>query len=152
MSGHLSSSHAIVLSSKTCRPCIPFGARKTGHSRMMWSAVCSSAPHSQAAEDTKPHLCISEWKCPPPVWRWFNLTHARWGRVIPLFLEPMLPSRMKVRSLVALDCHCVPQLWSDQDIAWSPRLSTSLMSICVVGTNGFRDFNHRCSSINENLW
>ena len=36
-----------VSTSKTVSPRIPVGARCTGHIRMMCSAVCSAAPHSQ---------------------------------------------------------------------------------------------------------
>jgi len=48
----------------------------------MWSVVCSSAPHLQFAEGTKPHLCIVEWNSPTPVRRRFSLTQEGLGRVI----------------------------------------------------------------------
>ena len=40
-------SQHLVLSSKTIRPNIPLGAGCMGHCEMVWSAVCSLAPHSQ---------------------------------------------------------------------------------------------------------
>ena len=36
-----------VSTSKTVSPRIPVGARYTGHVRIMCSAICSAAPHSQ---------------------------------------------------------------------------------------------------------
>jgi len=42
-------------------------------------AVCSSTPHLQFAEGTKPHLCIVERNCPTPVRRRFSLTQEGLG-------------------------------------------------------------------------
>ena len=41
--------------------------------------VCSSSPHSQAAEGAMPHLCKQERKRPTPVRRRFSRTHAWQG-------------------------------------------------------------------------
>ena len=49
-----------VLTSKTISPHIPVGARCTGHVRMMYSAVCSTAPHSQFDVGARPHLCMDD--------------------------------------------------------------------------------------------
>ena len=46
--------------SKTVSPRIPVGARCTGHVRMMCSAVCSAAPHSQFDVGARPHLCMND--------------------------------------------------------------------------------------------
>ena len=79
------SSHSIVSSPRTVRPRSPWGCRWIGHWRTTWSTVCSSAPHSQATEETIPHLHKQEWKSPTPVrrrlrvWRFW----AHLGRVIP---------------------------------------------------------------------
>jgi len=43
------SSHSIVSSSTTIRPCSPWGSQGIGHLRT-WLAACFSAPHSQATE------------------------------------------------------------------------------------------------------
>ena len=48
-----------VSTSKTVSPRIPVGARCTGHVRMMCSAVCSAAPHSQFDVGARPHLCMN---------------------------------------------------------------------------------------------
>ena len=49
-----------VSTSKTVSPCIPVGARCTGHVRMMRSAVCFVAPHSQFDVGARPHLCMND--------------------------------------------------------------------------------------------
>jgi len=54
-----------------------------GQEASIWSAVCSSAPHLQFAEVTKPHLCIVERNSPTPVRRRFSLAQKGVGRVIP---------------------------------------------------------------------
>ena len=53
-------SQHLVSSSKTVRPCIPLGARCVGHVRIIWSAVCSTAPHSQLDVEARPHLCMDD--------------------------------------------------------------------------------------------
>ena len=63
--GRCLSSQSIVWSSRTVRPC----SRWIGHWRTTWSVVCSSAPHSQAAEGAILHLCRQERKRPTPVQR-----------------------------------------------------------------------------------
>ena len=108
MSGQVSSSHWVVSSSKTRRPCAPLGARYMGQPRMTWSAVCSSTPHSQAAEGVTPHLCIFERNRPTPVRRRFSRTQASLGKGIPLVWEPTLG--MKARSLVEFVRHSALQL------------------------------------------
>ena len=72
------SQHLVSLS-KTVRPVIPRGARCVGHVRIMWSAVCSQAPHSQFAEEARPHLCMDEQKRPTSVCRRLSLTQAVLG-------------------------------------------------------------------------
>ena len=72
----------ILSSSGTARPCSPWRGRWIGHWRTTWSKVCSSAPHSQAAEEAIPHLYKQERKCPTPVRRWLSRTQALLVRVI----------------------------------------------------------------------
>ena len=47
-----------------------------GHVKIMWSAVCSPAPHSHLAEEAKPHLCLGEPKLLTPVRRRLSLPQA----------------------------------------------------------------------------
>ena len=49
-----------VSTSRTVSPRIPVGVRCTGHVRMMCSAVCSAAPHSQFDVGARPHLCMND--------------------------------------------------------------------------------------------
>ena len=49
-----------VSTSKTVSPRIPVGARCTGHVRIICSAVCSAAPHSQFDVGARPHLCMND--------------------------------------------------------------------------------------------
>ena len=49
-----------VSTSKTVSLRIPVGARCTGYVRMMCSAVCSAAPHSQFDVGARPHLCMND--------------------------------------------------------------------------------------------
>jgi len=58
ISGQVLSSHSIISSSRTVGPCSPCGARWIGHWRTTWSTVCSSAQHSQAAEDAMHHCTL----------------------------------------------------------------------------------------------
>ena len=77
------SSQRRVSSSRTNRPCIPFGARCRGHVEIMWSAVCSEAPHSQFGQGAAPHLYMDEWNRPTPVRRRFSFTQDVLGKPIP---------------------------------------------------------------------
>ena len=56
------------------------------HVKIMWSAVCSQAPHSHFAEEAKPHLCMHEPKRPTPVRRRLSLTQAVLVKLIPMAL------------------------------------------------------------------
>ena len=49
-----------VSSSNNASPRIPLGARCREQSRIMWAAVCSSAPHSQFDVGARPHLCMDD--------------------------------------------------------------------------------------------
>ena len=76
------SSRLIVSSSRTVRPCSPWG-QWIGHWRTAWSTVCSSAPHSQAAEEDIPHLYRQEQKHQKLVRRRLRQTQTLLGRVTP---------------------------------------------------------------------
>ena len=79
-----------VSTSKTVSPRIPVGARCTGHVRMMCSAVCSAAPHSQFDVGARPHLCMNDIKHPTPARKRLSLTHDDLGRPIPIGLVLVL--------------------------------------------------------------
>ena len=79
-------SQHLVSSSKTVRPIIPRGTRCMGYVKIMWSAVCSLAPHSHFAERARPHLCVDEPKRPTPVRRRLNLAQAVLVKLISIGL------------------------------------------------------------------
>ena len=62
---------------------IPCGWWYMGQNVMIWSAVCSSAPHSLDAVEAMPHLCIDDRKRPTPVRRRFSRTQSGLGSPIP---------------------------------------------------------------------
>jgi len=49
--------------------CVPLEGRWIGHWRTTWSTACFSAPHSQSAVGSMPHLGKQERKCSTPVRR-----------------------------------------------------------------------------------
>ena len=89
ISGQVLNSHSVVSSSRTVMPCSPWGGRWIGHWRTTWSTVCSSAPHSQAAEEAVPHLDKQERKRPTRVRRRLSGTQAILARVIPEVCLPV---------------------------------------------------------------
>ena len=107
--GQVLSSHSIFSSFRIVRPCSPSGSQWIGYWRTTWSTACSSAPHSQAAEEAIPHLYKHERKCPTPVRRRLSRTHAILGRVI----RGGVPG-MKMRGLVGLSAHSAFYWWSAQ--------------------------------------
>ena len=79
-------SQHLVSSSKTISPIILRDARSTGHVNKMWSAVCSLAPHSQFAEEVRPHSPMDEPKYSTPVSRRLSLIQAVLVKLIPIDL------------------------------------------------------------------
>jgi len=126
ISGQVLSNHSIVTSSRTVLPCSPWRGRWIGHRRTTWLTLCSSAPHSQAAEEAIPHLYKQERKRPTLVRRRLRRTHVVLGRVIPEGGVPV--SGMKVRSLVVLSNHSAFHRWSAQSAARLMLLSYELIS------------------------
>ena len=146
MSGQLLSCHSIVSSSRTTRPCSPWGDRWIGHWRTAWSTVCSSAPHSltsrrgdhassvQAGAET-PDTGAEAVKPGP---RCFG--GDIWGGWAPV-------SGMNVRCLVVLYNHSAFHRWSAQSAARMLLLSDELISCCAAGTNGCLDLRRRAFAL-----
>ena len=56
----MSTSKTVIPRIPAVSPRISVGARCTGHVRMMCSAVCSAAPHSQIDVGARPHLRMND--------------------------------------------------------------------------------------------
>ena len=76
MQAEIELSQHFVSSSTTVRSIIPRGARCMEHVKILWTAVCSLAPHSHLAERARPHLCMDKPKRPTPARRRLSLTQA----------------------------------------------------------------------------
>ena len=133
------SSHSVVSSSRTVRPCSPWGGRWIGHWTTTWSTVCSSAPHPQAAEEAIPHLYKQERKRPTPVRKRLSRTQALLGRVIPGVCVP-------VSGIKGLSAHSALRWWSAHCAARMLLSSEKLMSCCAAGTNGCLDLRRRAAA------
>ena len=57
-------SQHLVSSFMTVRLIIPQGVRCVGHVEIIWSAVCSLAPHLHFAEEARPHFVHKRTKTP----------------------------------------------------------------------------------------
>ena len=140
-------SQHLVPSSKTIRSNIPRGARCMGHCEMMWSAVCSLAPHSQFVRGARPHWYMDEQKRPTPERRGLTLTHAALGRPIPKGL--VLALGIKARSDDALAEYSMSHFVWAARTSISERLSSNFRA---AGTNERVDFNlslhTSCDSLN----
>ena len=128
----------VVPSSRTVRPCSPWGSRWITHWRTTWSTVCSYTPHSQAAEEAIPRLYKVERKGPTPVRRGLNL--ALLGRVAPRGWVPV--SVMKMLSLVGFSAYSTFHWWSNHLL-----LSDEVMSCCAADTNSCLDLRRRASAL-----
>jgi len=127
-------------SSRAAKPNVPFGGWYREHEANMWSAVCSSAPHLQFAEGTKPHLCIVERNSPTQVRRRFSLTQEDLGRVIPGGERPGDGINMWRREVFF--CHSIFHLRSAQKAAVVLDLSRSFSSP-VQQAKGCLDLSYR---------
>ena len=111
-----------------------------------WSMVCSSALHSQAAEEAIPQLYKQGQKRLTLVQRWLSQTQAVLGRVILRRWVPV--SSMKMCSLVRLSAHSALHWWSTQCTTCMLLFSDKLMSCSAAGTNGCLDL--RCYAFTLN--
>ena len=139
MTGHVSDSHPAKFSLTVSRPRIPFGWRYMGQDVIIWSAVCSTAPHSQDAVEAMPHLCINDRKRPTPVRRRFSRTQAGLGSPIPggrASTSSKNECRREVPSLLSM---------------LHPSCCTGAQFACIsehssraAGTKGCHDLSCRC--------
>ena len=133
MAGLVSDSHLARLSFTVSRPRIPCGWRYMGHDVIIWSAICSSAPHSQDAVENMSHLCIDDRNRPNPVRRRFSRTQA--GLESPISDgRASTPSKNECRREV-LSRHPMLYLWYAH-LAAVPSSLASLSSSRAAGTKG----------------
>ena len=132
-------SQHLVSSSRTVRPNIPREPRCVGHCEIMWSAVCSVAPHSQFEKGARPHLYIGKRNRPTPERRRLSLTQAFLGKLISKGLS--LTLGMKAWSADVLCEYSMSHLvfvhWAAR-MPISDRLSSSFRA---AGINGRLDFS-----------
>ena len=127
----------LALSSKTVKPIIPQGARYVGYVEIIWSAVCSLAPHSRFAEEARLHLCMDEPKRPTPVRRRLSLTQAVLVKLIPISL--VLTLGMQTQSADVLLEHSVFHVKFVHLAARMPKPDKLCNNFRTAGTNGCLD-------------
>ena len=132
-------SQPLVSLSKTVRPIIPRGARCLGHVEIMWSAVCSLAPHSQFAEKARPHLCMDETKRPTLLHKQLGLTQDVLVELIPMDLVLTLGVQTQ-RANVLLD-YSVSHVKFVNWAARMPNLDNLCNNLRAAGRNGCLDFS-----------
>ena len=140
MAGHVLGSHLAKLSFTASRSRIPFGWRYMGQDVIIWSAVCSCAPHSQDAVEAKHILCIDDRKRPTPVRRRFSRTQAGLGSPIP---GGKAPTKKECSREVPYR-HPMLHLCSAHLAALVPSSLASLSSFRATRTKGCLDLSCRC--------
>ena len=131
--------HHLVSSSKTTRPDFSRGARCVGQWEIMWSAVCSVAPHSQCGEGARPHLYMDEQKRPTPERKRLSFTQAALGKPIPKGLVPALG--MKACSADVLLEYSISHFVSVHCAARTPISDRLSSKFRAAGTKECLDFN-----------
>ena len=109
-----------------------------GHVKIMWSAVCSLAPHSHFAEEARPHLCMDEPKRPTPVHRQLSLTQAVLVKLISMSL--VLTLGMQTPSADILLEYSVSHVKFVDWAAQMPNSDKLCNSFRAAGTNRCLDF------------
>ena len=116
-----------------------------------WSAVWTSAPHSQIDEGVIPHLHMDERKHPTPVKWWFSFVHADLGKDNPS--GPSLEFRIKERCLEAPLHYSALLVWSTYHATLMFCHSMVRRNCFSAGTDRFCDLSHRgCLAESGSLW
>ena len=114
---------------------------------MTWSTVCSSAPHSQAAEEAISHLYKQGRKRPTPARRRLSRTQALFGGS---FGGDVYRS-LELKCGVLWGCPPTPRTIDARCAACILLLSEKLMSCCAAGTNGCLDLRRRATALDGRL-
>jgi len=104
------------------------------------STVCTSVPHSQAADGDIPHLCKQERKPSTPVRRRLSRSHAILGRAVQGGWVPT--SGMKLQSLVVFSNQSVIRSerstfvivvrWTGELLCGGYRWVSQLKMLCIL--------------------
>ena len=108
-----------------------------GHVKIMWSAVCSLAPHLHFSEEARLHLYMEEPKRPTPARRRINLIQAVLVKIIPICL--VLTLRMQTSSADILLEYSVSHVKFVHRAARIPNPDKLCNTFRAVGTNGRLD-------------
>ena len=103
------------------------------------SIVCSFAPHSQAAVEVIPHLCVSKQNRPTPVRRQLSLTHAGLRKLNAGGTG--LTSLINVWSREVFSRHSMLHLYSGHPATLVPDWERTFSSSSAAGTNGCLDLS-----------
>ena len=113
MSNWVDDIHFLVAPSSLTRPVSPVGGLYSGKGLVMWSTVCSGAPHPQATLSVRPHDHMDELNLPKPILRRFNIVHSLRGSTSPFTcLEGELRWRWSLDR--SADCHYAVQEFFNQ--------------------------------------
>ena len=107
----------------------------------MCSAVCTFAPHSQAALKAIFYLCVSERKIPTPGWKQLSLTNAGLGKLNPGCVG--IASLINIWSLEAFSRHSMLSLYFSHRATFVPNKAGLFSSSSATGTNGCLDLSCR---------
>ena len=119
--------------------CALFGGLKIEHSDIMWSAICCTAPHSQAWLDQALHLHMLELKHLTPVRNLISFTHAFQGRSKPR--QPVAGAMMYLCNGDEADCHSCDHLFAMAfvSVGWMDKARSLLL-----GAKECRDLSRGC--------
>ena len=139
----VSSIHVLVALSTSISPLSRVGGLNIWQSLMMWSAVCSGAPHSQLALSARPHARIDDLNLPTPVRQRFSIVHSivhcQRGSS-----SPVTCFRGESKKRWSIDgsatCHCIFQLFLSQE-SLETSGGTDCRSRSTAWAKGRRDFN-----------
>ena len=94
-----------------------------GDVKIMWSAVCSLAPHSHFAEEARPHQCIDKPKRPTPVRKRLSLTQTVLVKLNPIGLVVVNETKPKKKVESTFSMLWRAPLISDKARVWPSRHS-----------------------------
>ena len=126
----VSRSQVLVALSTSISPISTVVGLNIWQSLMMWSAVCSGAPHSQLALSARPHARVDDLNWPTPVRKRFSIVHCRRGSSLP----------------VTCSCGESKKRWSIDGSATCHYIFQLFLSQESLETSGCTDCRSRCAA------